>query len=666
MVGPSLRKTRLRSRLFSLFYGAAVFPAVLSAALNPSEWKYRQTVEVSAPGLTKIALPDETLDLARADLADLRLVGPTGAEVPFAIEQASSPRRVTQVVQQFRVELQKVATQITFRTGTSASIEQITLLTPATNFVKAATLSISSDGQQWQEIGSGFQLARQQGIDALSLPLYQSASYVRVTVDDERTPTIPFTSAVLQLAPSEPAPAVAVNAAIVRREEFVHESVITVDLHAKNLPLSSLDFSTSAPLFNRTISVTQRELRNGEAVEQVLARGSIFRSRLRGTENQERLLLPLAITTSTREIQVHVLNNDDAPLPIDAIRVQRRPSWIVFTSTAAGRSDLLMGKTRSEPPSYDLGRFAAEWKTLPETALKFSAAQPNPGYAQTDELADAPLFGAKLDVRAWKYRKAMNPTKEGAQEIELDLDVLAHTRAGLSDLRLVRDGLQIPYLLERAPLRRALTFKPAPETAARTPRLSRWRITLPHARLPFDQLTLISDTRVFERSIEIYEESTDDRGEKVRRVLASDVQWSRTPERSADSMTIPLTGGLTTNTLIIEADNGDNPPISLTAIRIAHPVTRLLFRSEAKPLYLYYGASVTAPRYDLELMAARLLSTEKSQPSLGPEERADGTASDKPGFLVQRAGVLLWGSLAMVVAALLFAVARLLPKPTKP
>jgi hypothetical protein len=637
----------------------------IGAAVNPSEWKYRQSVEISNAGLIKLALPDSTLDASRPDLADLRLLGPNNEEVAFAIEHPTPPRRFTQPVQQFRVELQKLSTQITFRTGTPNSIDQITLFTPATNFVKAASLSISEDGQQWTEVGTGFQLARQQGFDALSLPLNRSAAYVRIIIDDERTATIPFTSAVLLLAPTEPSPTVPVNAEITQREEFVRETVLTVDLHAKNLPLSSFEFATSAPLFNRTVTVTQRDLQNGEAVERVVARGIIFRSRLPGADDRERVILPLEIMSGARELQVHILNNDDSPLPIESVRVRRRSEWIVFRSTTAGRHALLTGKSRSEPPVYDLSKFATEWKSLPESSVPFSALQPNAGYTQVDELADAPSVGATLDLASWKYRKALQPQVGGAHEIELDLDILAHTVADLRDLRLIRDGQQIPYLLERTSLRRALTFQPARETVAQSPRKSRWKIKLPHARLPIQLLTLISDTRVFERSFDLFEETADSRGEKVIRTLASDAQWSRTPERNSVRFTIPLTGGMATDTLIIETDNGDNPPIALTEIQADYPVAKLLFRSEPKAMHLYYGAPANAPRYDLELMAARLLSAEKSRPQVGPEERVDGS-TEKSGFLVQRASAVLWVSLALVVGVLLVVVARLLPKPPEP
>ena len=51
-----------------------------AAPLN--DWPSRQSLEVTAPGLVRVALPAETFDAAQASLADLRLLDPAGAEVP--------------------------------------------------------------------------------------------------------------------------------------------------------------------------------------------------------------------------------------------------------------------------------------------------------------------------------------------------------------------------------------------------------------------------------------------------------------------------------------------------------------------------------------------------------------------------------------------------------
>ena len=632
---------------------------VLVAAINPNEWKYRQTLDIPQAGLLKIALPSSTLDSAQPGLGDLRLVNARGEEIPYLIERASAPVPVAQAPRNFRVELQKTATQILIETGTSQPLDHLTLVTPATGFVKAARVEISRDGTSWTLVGDGLPLARQSGLNAVSLPLDNTvASRVRVIIDDTRTAVVPFTAAILHLAAPAPVEEVSTDAEIVRRDEFAQKTVLTIDTHARNLPLVSLEIITGAPLFSRQVRVTRRELENGETIDRVLAQGQIFRT----PAARERLAVPTDFTLPARELQIEIINGDDAPLPIDKIRVSRRFVGLIFNAVEAGSYQLLTGRTQLAAPVYDLSRLAGELKNLPETAVRLSPPEVNPAYTKKDEFVDAPLLGSAVDVAGWKFRKPVVSASPGTQELELDLEVLAHAERDLRDLRLVRDGHQVPYLLERSALRRRLAIRPEIMSETSQPRQTRWKIVLPMAGLPLQRLTLSSSTRLFERRFNVVENVRDRRGEETQQTLTSAV-WSRRPESGESTFSIELSAAPVSGMLYLETDNGDNPPIAIDEVRADFPVVRLLFRSDQQPLHLYYGSpDAAAPRYDLELVAAQLLHDEKNQPKLGAEERVDGGADGAGKFLGQRAGILLWASLAVVVVVLLLVIARHLPK----
>ena len=61
------------------------------------DWRLRQELPVPSAGLVQLALPVETLDAARADLADLRLIDPAGQEVAYALEQGRPVESVIRV-----------------------------------------------------------------------------------------------------------------------------------------------------------------------------------------------------------------------------------------------------------------------------------------------------------------------------------------------------------------------------------------------------------------------------------------------------------------------------------------------------------------------------------------------------------------------------------------
>jgi hypothetical protein len=656
---------RLRRRdLFSVLIGIGLALGsdgrALGAALNPNEWKFRQTLEVPQAGLLKVALPPSTLDVARSDLADLRLVNARGEEIPYAIHITARPRSVVEAPRDFRVELQPLATQIRIETGTGKPLDRVTLATPASRFVKAARLEISEDGNEWTLLADGLPLARQPGLNAVSLPLANAvAPYIRVIIDDGRTPVVPFTGAALHLAAPATDEGIAFDAEIVKREEYAQKTVLEVDTHARNLPLASFEIITPAPLFSRLMRVTRRDLENGEPTERTLAEGQIFRT----PALREQRTVVADFTSTTRDLQIEITNGDDAPLPIEKIRLTRRPVTLIFNAVESGTYQLLTGRTQIPAPKYDLGRLTGELENLRETSVRISDPEINPSYTKPDALADTPITGSVIDLAPWKFRKSVRGVGPGTQELELDLEVLTHAERDLRDLRLVRDGRQVPYLLEHSALHRRVTLPTEIVPDPSKPRQTRWKIRLPLAGVPVQRLTLVSSTRLFERRFQVSEEVRDQRGEPYGRSLAQGDLWTRTLERNGKTFSIELPAGPVGDTLFLDTDNGDNPPIAIDEVSADFPVVRLLFRSDQQPLTLYYGSrDAVRPRYDLALMATPLLQDEKSPAQLGEEERTDGGSEGVRTFLGQRAGILLWAALAVVVVVLLVVIARLLPK----
>ena len=67
--------------LLIIFLSGAVY------ALTPNQWQFRQAIEVPATGLVQVNLSAETINLARSDLSDLRIIDAEEKEVPFLIDQ---------------------------------------------------------------------------------------------------------------------------------------------------------------------------------------------------------------------------------------------------------------------------------------------------------------------------------------------------------------------------------------------------------------------------------------------------------------------------------------------------------------------------------------------------------------------------------------------------
>jgi hypothetical protein len=277
----------------------------------------------------------------------------------------------------------------------------------------------------------------------------------------------------------------------------------------------------------------------------------------------------------------------------------------------------------------------------------------------------APQFpdsGAALNVSDWSFRKSVVISNSGPQQLELDLAVLSGAQRDFSDLRLMRQGEQIPYLVEPATLRRFITPGVVATNDPHNPAVSRWIARLPRPNLPVIEFHCETATPLFEREMTLYETRRyADSGEAYQQTLAHEV-WTNTPRSTVKAFTLKLNPSPLTDTLILEAHNGDNPPIQLNHFQIVYTATRIFFDARAgEELFLFYGNdSVSAPHYDLNLVSTQLRSVDKSTAALGPEEILKKSWPLKGA--TGKGGAVFWGVLALVVVALLVVIARLLPK----
>src|SRR5205085_2478406 len=120
-----------------------------------------------------------------------------------------------------------------------------------------------------------------------------------------------------------------------------------------------------------------------------------------------------------------------------------------------------------------------------------------PNYHARESLAEAPLpdiplTGAPLDTRDWPVRRVLGIAKPGVQELELDPAALARSRPDGGDLRVLRAGNQIPYVLERPALARALLLTPVSSPDPKRPSLSLWRLQLPQPGMPVQRIAVSS------------------------------------------------------------------------------------------------------------------------------------------------------------------------------
>jgi hypothetical protein len=656
------RSYAVTAALLVLFSGNA-------GALEPNEWRQQQTLDVPAAGLVRIDLPPAPLGAARPALEDLRVIDAAGNEVPFFLEQPAPQPELRQRAKSFQLSLEASATKLLIETGVTAPIGGVTLETPARDFIKAARIEGSHDGQTWEELAAGQPLFRlPDGAAKLRVEFPPGVwEWLRLTIDDRRAEAVPFTAAQVHGEKAK-APSAPLAVTIKSRDESPGVTRLALDLGAANLRLAAIELETPEPLFTRAVTVAVPEVSDAGIREQPIAEGAVHRVAAEGATAAQ-LGIEIEKQVRSRELLVLIRNQDSPPLAIQAVRAERRLTRLVFLAREPGQFRLLTGNSQCSAPRYDVAALADRLKNATAAEIALSGLAENPGFRAPEALPGLGETSAPLDVTAWKLRKPIQLTQPGVQQIELDLDVLSQAAPGFADLRVMREDRQLPFLLERTSISRAITPTVAPANDPQKPRQSRWSLKLPKPGLPLTRLAATSATPLFAREMRLWEEAADDRGNKFPRELGR-ADWRRTPSRPAGDLILEFSQTPITDTLLLETDNGDNPPIDLTNFRAYHGVTRVVFKTAsdpAQPLRLYYGnRQAAAPRYDLSLVAAPLLAAEKNVAALGAEEGGKKASWLTSETVSTSRRIVFWGVLALVVAGLLFVLARLLPKAAPP
>ncbi len=638
--------------------------AIPAAALDTSAWEFRQTVTLDRAGPIRLTLPAETLDSARADLADLRLLGPDGAELPFAIVRRDTTRpSVERIPTQARVEPQGLVVE--FGLAKAQSLQRLRLEIPAPEFVKSASVEVETSDGRWQRVVDSALVFRMRGgIEQIALDLRGTVGRtVRLTLADGDTPPVPITAVVVETGGAGPELLIDQPVVIAATEQEASATRLVLDLGLKHRPLAEFVLEAREGVFQRPVRLVAQRATDDEIVEDTLAAGTYLRLVLPGDRHFEQLALPVDAVAPTARLELVLENGDSPPLSDLRLTARLRRVDLGFEAPAAGTYTLLSGAPHASSPRYDVAAFAADWGRLPSVAAPASPRAANTGYRPAQLPAEVPEFAGPIDAAQWRFRREVRLATSGAQILELDVATLARSRNDLGDLRLVRGDRQVPYLLERTSRQRTipLALVPAPDAERRT--VGRWELQLPVEGTPITSLRLTINEPVFSRTVSVLETTVDSRGQPWPRLLggASIVRHSASDPAT---FTIALQSRPQTAKLFVEIDHGDNAAFAPVKADAFYPVRRLRFRAtETTGCELLHGnPTANAPRYDLQLAAPRLLAVVPNTATLVTDDGAvERTFRFDLGGPAAR--YAFWGALAVVVVVLIWLVAKLLPKP---
>jgi len=665
--------------------------ALLSAALAaPGEdavrpaaaFRFSRPVTPGAAGPNR--LPVDVALLAGSEarsgaalLSDLRLFAADGREVPYLL--VSPPRREPAWAPASVLPIPATKTSSGFEAdlGALRRIDRLRVAGLPAPFLKRLRLEGSGDRARWTVLvaeGTLFDLP-DEGLSRteVAFPVGEHR-FLRLAWNDAKSGRVPLPSRVEARLAETGGPPEPLRAPVPfeRRSSEPGRSRFRVRLPAAGLPVAALEVGVPSGNVLREARLLESRLSGGRLVPFELGA-----STLRRAEREDGAAAEMTVRVSPPvEAELELVVEDAGNPPLDVASVSMLLEglpWIYFESPDGAALTARFGAPGLARPRYDLeaARPAVTRGAGPPPAGASwgEAAPATPDAAPRPAAAGLPA-GAALDLSGFRVSRRIPPGPAGLTALRLDAAVLS-VSPQLADVRIANaEGRQVPYLLET--LDEPLVVKlPVPQGASdprprsgpdEAGRLSFHRIELPFDRLPAARLELVTTSRVFARRVSLLRERLGGRPETAG--TFAEVAWSSwesaDPERDAPALVLNLPPGEGRD-LFVSVDDGDNAPLALVRASLLLPAHRLRFVREGGALSLVHGRpGLAAPRYDLELLAPRLLGApafEASLPPLSREEVPEGTGTGSK---------LFWAALVGAVVALLVLVARLLRRGPEP
>ncbi|WP_437639548.1 DUF2339 domain-containing protein [Sorangium sp. So ce854] len=391
---------------------AAPPPAAAQAAAAPSIEGHalvRPIEGVGAAGDHRVDVDLELYRESRAEelLADVRIAGPDGAEVPYVIREAGaapSPGRIAATMLDPGVDAAGVAHATWALDAPGTRHCRIELSVLGSSFLREARVDTGADPRSLSEVARGAHVYRiPQGSEtvehlAVSYPLSRAA-LVRVRLVPADAPArggtadVRITGGAVACDPPDSAARTAlVPLAIVEtlRDSDAKLTLVTLDAGADGAPIEALLLDVATPEFSRRIEVASTTYR---AVWPPVGSGLVYRIRPQGEAGVAlaRTRIPLS-PSRKRFLRLAIHDGDSAPLSLSGVQGEVRAREIVFRAAQPGPHRLYVGDALAARPRYDLSDILERGeREHPPAPARLGAAQPNPALGAARVARDLPL-----------------------------------------------------------------------------------------------------------------------------------------------------------------------------------------------------------------------------------------------------------------------------------
>jgi hypothetical protein len=668
--------------------------AALSAQAPSGTFRFERPVQPAAAGANRLT-PDVTLLVGAAPIpqsrlvrterrvratggfSDLRLFDQSGREVPYLLvppppsQPIWSQGAVLPLATVDRPDGPKTS-GFEGDFGAVIPIDRFEVTGIPAPFLKRAVVEGSGDREHWTMLvaeGTLFDLPNEK-LRKLEFEFRPGEyRYVRVTWDDSTTGRVPLpTRVAARRIQNQMSPISLLTTPLVveRRPSEPRRSRFRVQLPGARLPIAHLQLDVDGTYVMRQATVFEARF-DGRQLQPVPIGSAVLKRVTKDSLRADELTIPF-MPPQTAELELVVDDRDNPPLVLKSVTAVFAELPTIYFESDGSPLIARYGDPKLPAPVYDL--------EAARPTIAVDAAAPATWGAPTATLATAsaarppmPSTGTTLDKSVFAYARSIPSSAAGLTSLALDAAVLAHSNgvaAQFADVRVLdRSGRQIPYVMERReePLTLPLTIErraEAPEGARTVANQSWYTVHLPYENLPLVSLVVETNARVFQRSVSLMARAPVDsrrRGEGLTSVASA--QWIEAkPDVAPQPLSLDV-GSLATREVYLVVNEGDNTPLPIERASLILPSYRVrFFRPEDAELILVYGRKdLSAPQYDLALLAPQVLSAAATEVAAQPEAGRPQPTSQEVPFV---SPLVFWAALGIALAVLLGIIVRLL------
>lgn len=605
----------MRPPRFALSVGLLGLCATMAAALEPAR-VYERDLDVAAAGWVRVPLDLEALRHITPDGADLRVIGPDGAEVPrrLASPPARPGRRPARVIDVKPEGGAAGGWRLTIDAGEGAPAhEQLIFDLDRRTAATAVRLEGSTDRKGWQPLAEGDLFRLGEGDDglertALSYPP-TSVRYLRLAWP--KAAGFPEVNGVeLELSAG---PSIALATGDTACERGGNGAVsCRIDLPAPGTAVRRIELGLSG-----AGAVGYRlEAPDGGRFG-VIAEG-VWQRPSSETRLETRHLLSLDAGVTSGDFLRLALYSAGTPPELSGVRLEIAPREVAFRAESPGRYTLTYGAGAGTSP-----QLADEAETNPAVLAagpeRARPAPPLPPAAGPGAALHLESFASSWEVAA--------PGASAGDVVRLDIPdgVYAAARADLGDLRLAAGPRQIPYVRWSSPepVRAAVAWGMRAE-AERRRGWSRVELDLPAARAPWTQVSIATPGGPLRRRLEVLAVRPRNPEPSGRETTIASTVWECNPAPPLPCRALLPIEGPGASRIAVSFDDGDNAPLAEVELAVWRRRDALVFvwPGGATPVRLLAGAEGTAaPDYDLAALSGELLGRPWQAGELAPVVR---------------------------------------------